>query len=127
MKKIPCSFNASTGRFTHAELPPSAVRVDYGPTEITVYEPGDVLPPVAPGFEKNTITPRQFRQALTGLSAATRQNFQTQFATLSQDDKDWWEYETEYERTAPQVGRLATKMGTSNAQLDALWIAAAKL
>lgn len=127
MIKIPCSFNASTGRFTHGPLPPDTVRVDFGATEATVYQTGDVLPPSAPGITPNTITPRQFRQALTSLSAATRQNFETQFATLSQDDKDWWAYEKEYERTAPQVARLAAKMGTNTAQLDALWAAAAKL
>lgn len=127
MKKIPCTFDAATGRYTHEPLPPDVIRVEFGTTEATIYQKGDTLPVSVPEVVANLITPRQFRQALSRLSAAMRQSFDTQFATLSQDDKDWWAFEKEYERTAPQVARLAAKMGVNSAQLDSLWAAAGKL
>lgn len=45
MIRLPNTFDPATGRHSAmSQIPPHALRVEYGETEAVVYEPGDELP-----------------------------------------------------------------------------------
>ena len=76
------------------------------------------------------VTPRQIRQALI-LSGISLSQIDTAIDSLSEPTKSMarieWEYSNVFERNRPLVAAVATVMGWTDAQLDALWTLAASL
>lgn len=71
------------------------------------------------------LTPRQIRQALT--IAGLRTSVETTIAAGDQNTKDWWEYALTIERNHPMVEGMATALGQTSAQVDALFELGAQL
>lgn len=74
---------------------------------------------------KTQISPRQIRMALTQLGLRS----QVEAAVLAgdQDMKDWYEFSTYFDRNHPQVLAMATALGVTSQELDALWALGATL
>lgn len=72
-----------------------------------------------------SVSPRQIRQALN--AAGLRSTVEGFVATGDQDTKDWWEFATAFERTHPRLTAAISALGMTDAQADALFIAAGKL
>ena len=92
-----------------------------------VYARGDVVPelPQQSSAVPARVTPRQIRLAL---SAAGLRDVVEQAVTASdQSVKDWWEYALDIERNNQLIVSMATQLGISSAQLDALFVSAASL
>lgn len=95
---------------------------------VTLYYPGDVIPPldlgptVEPGI---VVTPRQFRQALT--RAGLRTAVDAFVAAQPQDIKDWYEYATEFDSSHPVVAGMALAMGKTPEEVNAVFQLAASL
>ena len=89
------------------------------------YVGGQFVAPVEPPAPVAPVTPRQIRMALTraGLRAAV----EAAVAAGDQDIKDWYEYSTLFHRENPLVDEMATAIGQTPAQIDALWELAAGL
>jgi hypothetical protein len=83
-----------------------------------------VAPP-APPVILAPVTPRQIRMALT--RAGLRTTVEAAVAAGDQDLKDWYEYSNEFNRDNPLVAQMATAIGQTPAQIDALWELAAGL
>lgn len=66
-----------------------------------------------------SISPRQIRMALT--RAGLRSAVEAAVTAGDQDLKDWWEFSTYFDRTHAQVTAMATALGVTDDQLDALW------
>ena len=71
------------------------------------------------------ISPRQIRQALT--DAGKRAAVEAGVAASSQHVKDWWEFATVFERGHPMIAAMLPALGITNAQADAIWLAASQL
>jgi hypothetical protein len=79
-------------------------------------------PPTVP----ESISPRQFRQALTKFGF--RQQVDGAVAASSdQNLKDWYEFTSEFQRHHAEVLTMATALGFTVAQLDQVWIYGATL
>lgn len=65
------------------------------------------------------LTPRQIRQALT--IAGLRTSVEAAIAAGDQNTKDWWEFSLTIERNHPMVEGMATALGQTSAQVDALF------
>ncbi len=92
-----------------------------------VYVRGDVVPEL-PQSQSNVpavVTPRQIRLALN--DAGLRDTVEQAVTASDQSVKDWWEYALDIERNNQLVVSMATQLGISSAQLDALFVAAAGL
>lgn len=76
------------------------------------------------------LTPRQLRQVLV-LNGISLDLISAQLAQLPEPQKSLayieWEYSTAMKRHNPLVGQMATALGLSEAQVDAMWEAASKL
>ena len=76
------------------------------------------------------LTPRQLRQILV-LNGISLDLISAQLAQLPEPQKSLayieWEYSTAMKRSNPLVGQMATALGLSEAQVDAMWEAASKL
>lgn len=76
------------------------------------------------------VTPRQIRQALI-LSGVSLSSIDSAIAGLPSPMNDLaaaeWEYSIAFERNRPLVIEVATMLGWTSAQLDALWILAGSL
>ena len=87
------------------------------------------VPPVAVGGVPASVTMRQAQLALLG--AGLLGAVEAAIATIPGDAglaaRITWEKSSSVERTNPLIGQLAAALGLSGAQLDALFIAAAKL
>lgn len=70
-----------------------------------------------------SVTPIQIRKALS--AAGLRAAFEAAVANGSQDLKDDWEFSLAFHRTNPLINQMATGLGLSADQVDALFIAAA--
>lgn len=79
--------------------------------------------PVAPGVQP--LSPRQFRQALT--AAGIRAAVEAAVAAADQDTKDWYGYATSFERNHTVLVAMATAMGKTDADIDALFALGATL
>ncbi|ALK96978.1 MULTISPECIES: hypothetical protein [unclassified Massilia] len=78
-----------------------------------------VLAVVSPTIPES-ISPRQFRQALTHFSF--RQQVEAGVAASSdQDLKDWYEFTSDFQRHHPEVLAMATALGFTSDQLDQVW------
>jgi hypothetical protein len=71
------------------------------------------------------ISPRQIRMALT--QSGLRSQVEAAVAAGDQDMKDWYEFSTYFDRNHPQVLAMATALGVSDQELDALWALGATL
>jgi len=80
------------------------------------------LPPAAEIIPN--VTPRQIRQALI-LSGVTTASIEAALDSLPEPmqslAKIEWEYSTAFERNRPLVNQMASMLGWTSAQLDALW------
>lgn len=72
-----------------------------------------------------SVSPRQIRQALTRFNVRTQ--VEAAVAAGDQDLKDWWEFATVVERNHPMVVGMATALGISEQELDAIFLAAGAL
>lgn len=72
-----------------------------------------------------SVSPRQIRQALTRFNVRTQ--VEAAVAAGDQDLKDWWEFATVVERNHPMVVGMATALGISTTELDAIFVAAGAL
>lgn len=72
-----------------------------------------------------TISPRQFRQALTAIGL--RATVEAVIAIADQDTKDWYEYATSFERTNHVLVAMATSLGKTDAEVDAMFALGATL
>jgi hypothetical protein len=71
-----------------------------------------------------TVTPLQMRRALN--AAGLRTAVEAAVAAASQDVRDAWEFATVIVRTDPLLTALAADLGKTEADLDALFAAAAQ-
>jgi hypothetical protein len=71
------------------------------------------------------ISPRQIRMSLT--QSGLRSQVEAAVAAGDQDMKDWYEFSTYFDRNHPQVLAMATALGVSDQELDALWALGATL
>jgi len=79
-----------------------------------------IQPPVAPPVVFTDLTPRQIRMALT--QAGLRNQVESAVtASTDQTLKDWWGYSETFQRNHPMVLTMATGLGQTPAQIDALW------
>jgi hypothetical protein len=91
--------------------------------------PADV--PDAPVYEAvapsvpSQVSPAQIRIALNQMGL--RAQVEAAVEAGSQDLKDWWEYSTEIQRNHPLVVQMATGLGVSVEQTDALFMLASTL
>jgi broad specificity phosphatase PhoE len=81
---------------------------------------GEIPDPVPP-----VITAVQARLALT--AAGLRQAAEAAIAAGSQDVKDYWQFSTEIRRDNSLLASIATALGLTSAQVDALFVSAAQL
>jgi len=72
-----------------------------------------------------SVTPRQFRQALTRLGF--RQIVESAVSASDQDTKDWYEFATEFVRTNEHIVAMASALGITEEQVDAVFIEGFKL
>lgn len=72
-----------------------------------------------------SLSPRQFRQALTALGL--RAAVEAAIAAADQDTKDWYEYATTFERNHSVLIAMATALGKTGADIDALFALGATL
>lgn len=85
----------------------------------SIYYEGDELPVMPIAEPAISITPRQFRQALT--RANLRQSCDSMIANSDQDVRDWYEFATSFESNHPVVLQMAQAMGKTKADVDALF------
>jgi len=79
---------------------------------------GSVFEDAAPEIPVS-VTPRQFRQALTAIGL--RATVEAAIAGADQDTKDWYEYSNAFERANPVLNAMAVTLGKSGAEVDALF------
>lgn len=72
-----------------------------------------------------SVTPRQFRQALT--RTGLRSGVEAFVASADQDTKDWYEYSNAFERSNPVLIASGHGLGKTDAEIDALFVLAATL
>lgn len=80
---------------------------------------------IAAALIPRSVSPRQIRQALTRFNVRTQ--VEAAVAAGDQDIKDWWEFATVVERNHPMVVGMATALGISTTELDAIFVAAGAL
>lgn len=78
--------------------------------------------PVVP----ESISPRQFRQALTKFGFRAQVDAAVS-GSADQDLKDWYEFTSDVQRHHPKVLGVAAAMGFTSDQLDQVWIYGAAL
>lgn len=81
---------------------------------------GDTIDPwTGAGPDIAPVNAKQLRQALT--RTGFRAQVDDAVAAGNQDLKDWYEFETQFTRSDPQVKVMATVLGQSDDQVDDLW------
>lgn len=83
------------------------------------------IDPNSPAVSKQSISPRQFRQALT--SIGLRSAVEAAVAAADQDTKDWYGYATSFERSNAVLIAMATALGKTSEEIDALFALGASL
>jgi hypothetical protein len=114
-------------------LPPNAVLAQVQPDgTVLVYMPGDTLPPApAPGPQPvpSSVSMRQARLALLGAGALA--GVDAAITALPEPTRTaariTWEYSGEVQRHNGLVSQLGPALGLTEAQIDALFIAAAAI
>lgn len=96
-----------------------------GSVEITDEEAATIQEANKPAVAIPNISPRQIRMALTQMDL--RDDVEAAVAAGDQDLKDWYQFSTYFERNHPQVTAMATALGVSSTDLDALWALGATL
>ena len=76
-----------------------------------------------PASVPSAVSPYQARRALN--AAGLRDAVEAAVAAASYDVKDAWEYALTVERSSPMIAAVASALGLTNAQVDALFVAAA--
>lgn len=91
----------------------------------TLHMWGVPTPYVAPSLVPTSVTPLQARKALriAGLKPAVDQFI----STLSEEEREDWEYCIEVKRTDPTILKAATALGLTDDHLDQLFIGASQL
>lgn len=79
--------------------------------------------PSLPAYVPNSVTPRQIRRALS--AAGLRATVEAAIAAAPQDVRDDWDFAIEVRRDWPMLNAMATDLGLSSEQVDALFTAAA--
>lgn len=95
---------------------------------VTLYYPGDLIPPLPQPPDPKCppeVTNRQFRLALT--RAGLRVAAEAYVAAGNQDLKDWWEYEPIMRRDHPLIAAAIMALGKTPADADAVFTLAATL
>lgn len=72
-----------------------------------------------------TLTPRQFRQALTKLDL--RQTVEDGVKNSEQDIQDWFNFSITFSRTDPELLSLAKTLKISNKKIDNIWATGSQL
>jgi hypothetical protein len=110
---------------SHAEVAEEALPQDRSTRALWALVNGAVVvdPALAPVPE--TISPRQFRQALTHFGF--RANVETVVSQADQDTKDWYEYATDFQRNHQKTLSMAQAMGYTSQQMDQVWVHGAAL
>ena len=92
----------------------------------------DVVPEGAPIADPDpavlqamSCTPRQFRQALNAISLRTA--VESAIAAADQNTKDWYQYAQYFEITNPFLVSMATTLGKTQSDINALFNLAATL
>lgn len=96
-----------------------------GQREATPEEAAEIEAIIAKSKIPTSVSPRQIRQALTRFNVRTQ--VEAAVAAGDQDLKDWWEFATVVERNHPMVVGMATALGISATELDAIFVAAGAL
>lgn len=71
------------------------------------------------------VSPRQIRQAFSQMGI--RATIEGAIANASQDVKDWYEFSTFFDRNNPVSISIATSLGFTTEQMDAVWQLASTL
>lgn len=90
-----------------------------GDGTVVLYQDGDAMPTFPDVPAPVSLTPRQFRQALT--KANLRAMVEQMIGEATQDTKDWYEFATSFESRHPVVLQMAQAMGKTQADVDALF------
>lgn len=102
-----------------------AIRVINRDTTIDWYFPGDTVPATDIAEPTYTVTPRQFRQALTALGY--RAAVDAAVNQADQNTQDWYEFSTSFDSNHPVTKAFAVSLGFSEEQLENLFILASTL
>jgi hypothetical protein len=94
-------------------------------TTIEWYFQGDPIPSIDAPEPAYSVTPRQFRQALTAFGY--RSAVEAAIASADQNVKDWYEYSNSFDSNNPVMLSIATTMGFNQEQIDNLFILASTL
>jgi hypothetical protein len=86
-----------------------------------ITEPADPAPPAPP----ISVTPWQIRKALN--AAGLRAAVESAVAAADQTTQDAWQYATEFRRDNPLVNAVASALGKSASEIDALFALALSL
>lgn len=70
-----------------------------------------------------TVSPRQIRHALN--AAGLRASVEAAVAGADQDTRDWWEFATSFDSDHPALLAMAQALGMTDAQVRAVFLAAA--
>jgi len=106
-------------------IPFDVTNIDYQKYQVWLSEgntPDPADPEIIPSPQ---VSPRQIRMAMTQLGM--RAGVEAAVASGDQDLKDWYEFSTYFDRNHPQVLAMATVLGISSQDLDALWALGATL
>lgn len=102
-------------------------RIDFNPSATT--EERDAASQVLAGFDPealdvpHSVTPYQARRALS--AAGLRDAAEAAVAAAAYDVRDAWEYAVSIERQSPFVLAIGAALGLAEADIDALFVAAA--
>lgn len=84
----------------------------------------DIIYPVGwsnPDAVPQSISPRQFRQALTHFGFRSQVDGAVS-ASTDQDLKDWYQFASDFQRYHPEVLAMAAALGFTSDQLDQVWL-----
>jgi hypothetical protein len=95
--------------------------VEFNGTDVVETYVFSETPNVVPQF----VTPLQFRRALNQLDI--RDDVETYVNTLSQDEKDAWEYATEFQRNNQIIANAAIALNKTSEEVDDLFRLASTL
>lgn len=86
-------------------------------TKFRCYMPGEIQRPVAP--PNISISAWQIRKALTAVGL--RDQIETAVAGASQEIKDAWQHANPFDRNHPLIVQMASALGLSDAEVDAVF------
>jgi hypothetical protein len=117
---------ANQGEYiAHADVAEEALPQDRSTRHLWSLVDGAVVVDPALAAVPESISPRQFRQALTHFGF--RANVETVVSQSDQDTKDWYEYSTEFQRNHQKTLSMAQTLGYTAQQMDQVWVYGAAL